>query len=145
MEKFNFNLQRVLDFKAGIEEKKKEAFVIALKDCIEQEKRLNELIKNKNHVIENNRAFKTPLDFQTHYRYIEYINKQIEQETEELKLLNSIKDEKMAELIKSTSDRKVLEMLKEKAFDEFNAEQNKREQKENDDFALYSYIRAERR
>jgi flagellar FliJ protein len=54
-------------------------------------------------------------------------------------------DKKNKELLKSISDRKVLEKLKQKAKDEFEFEQSKKEQNMNDDFALFSYIRNEGR
>jgi len=48
---------------------------------------------------------------------------------------------KKDELTKSTADRKVIEKLKEKAKDEFNLEVGQKEQKLNDGFALFSYVR----
>lgn len=145
MEAFSFKLQKVLDYKERIEEKKKEEFVNALKYQFAMEQELKYYIDTKGASNEFIYGLKSSNDFQNFSRYIEFLDNKIEnakykfaKATEQLEL-------KKQELIKSTSDRKVLDKLKERARQDFEAEINKREQKLNDDFALFSYVKLERR
>ncbi|MDF2673263.1 MAG: fliJ [Clostridiales bacterium] len=145
MEAFNFQLQKVLDYKEKIEEKKKEEFVKALKFQLAQEKELNHYIDIKNDSKDYFYDLKTSGDFQNFSRYIEFLDKKIENAKYKLVKATEQLDIKKQELIKSTSDRKVLDKLKEKAKQDFEAESNRKEQKLNDDFALFSYVKLERR
>lgn len=110
-----------------------------------QEKLCSDLINKKNDILERKVNIKSGIECHNYAIYIEFLNKKIESETDKLNILKKKFEEKKKELLKSTSDRKVLEKLKEKAKSEFEFEENKKEQKQNDDFALFSYIRKERR
>lgn len=145
MERFNFGLQRVLDFKINIEEKKKEEFVKALKNSIAQEKKLKYLLDEKSSSSKQILKFKTSLEYQNFSRYMEYIDNKIENQRYKLQEANEKLEDCKKELIKSTADRKILDKLKEKALEEFEREEAKKEQKLNDDFALFSYMKFERR
>lgn len=145
MEKFNFNLQRVLDYKIKVEDIKKEEFVKSLKSYMYEEKVLNVLNDKRKLMFEAVSSFKTSQEFQNYSRYMEYLNKKIENQ---INVLNKSKEKlnnSKEELIKSTADRKILDKLKEKAKEEFDREENKKEQKLNDDFAMFSYLKNERR
>lgn len=145
MEAFNFQLQKVLDYKGKIEEKKKEEFVKALKFQLTQEKELKHYIDTKNDSMDFFYDLKSSADFQNFSRYIEFLDKKIENSKYKLVKATEQLEQKKQELIKSTSDRKVLDKLKEKAKQDFDTENNKKEQKLNDDFALFSYVKLERR
>lgn len=145
MEAFNFQLQKVLDYKEKIEEKKKEEFVKALKLQLAQEKELKHYIDTKNASKDYFYDLKTSGDFQNFSRYIEFLDNKIEDSKYKLVKATEQLEIKKQELIKSTSDRKVLDKLKEKAKQDFDAESNRKEQKLNDDFALFSYVKLERR
>ena len=145
MEAFNFQLQKVLDYKGKIEEKKKEEFVKALKFQLAQEKELKHYIDTKNDSKEFFYNLKSSADFQNFSRYIEFLDTKIENSKYKVVKATEQLEQKKQELIKSTSDRKVLDKLKEKAKQDFEAENNRKEQKLNDDFALFSYVKLERR
>jgi flagellar FliJ protein len=145
VEGFRFNLQKVLDFKMTIEEKKKNEFVKALKELTIQDNKLKELMAHKERVKKDLLNFKTVFDYQNYVRYMDLLDKRIEHQKDKVNKCEKILEEKKQELIKSTSDRKVLEMLKEKALNENNLEISRKEQRLNDDFALFSYVRYERR
>lgn len=145
MEAFNYKLQKVLDYKERIEEKKKEEFVKALKAQLAQERELQHFINTKDAVNNQVSELKTINDFQNFSRYIEFLDKKIENAKYKLAKATEQLEIKKQELIKSTSDRKVLDKLKEKARQDFEAENNRKEQKLNDDFALFSYVKLERR
>lgn len=145
MEAFSFGLQKVLDYKERIEEKKKEEFVKALRHQLEREQELQHYIDTKSASNEFIHDLKSSSDFQNFSRYIEFLNDKIENARYKLAKATEQLEVKKQELIKSTSDRKVLDKLKEKARQDFEAESNRREQKLNDDFALFSYVKLERR
>lgn len=145
MEKFNFNLQRVLDYRIKVEDNKKEEFVISLKSYMHEEKILNVLNDKRKSMFEAVSSFKKSQEFQNYSRYMEYLNKKIESQIIVLKKAKEKLNKAKEELIKSTADRKILDKLKEKAKEEFDREENKKEQKLNDDFAMFSYLKNERR
>ncbi len=145
MDAFSFRLQKVLDYKEKIEEKKKEEFVKALKHQLEMEQELQHFVDTKSSSNELIYGLKSSNDFQNFSRYIEFLDNKIENAKYKLEKATEQLELKKQELIKSTSDRKVLDKLKERAKQDFDAESNKREQKLNDDFALFSYVKLERR
>ncbi|TDT50608.1 flagellar export protein FliJ [Fonticella tunisiensis] len=141
MDKFKFSLQKVLDFKKNVEKRKKEEFIKAQKNYLIQKNFVSELIEEKNRELNINRKLRNSFEFQSYLRYIEYLDRKIEGEMNNLRKLEKILIEKKSELIRSASDRKTLEKLKEKAKEEFYFEMNRREQKINDDYAMNSFIR----
>lgn len=145
MDKFNFNLQKVLDFKITVEDKKKEEFVKALKESLHQEKVLKDLIFQKDKALGLITGLKTIVEFQGYTRYMDLIEKKTETQRGNVLKAQKHLENKKSELLKSTSDRKALEMLKDKAKTEFDLETSYKEQRLNDDFALFAYIRSERR
>lgn len=145
MERFNFNLQKVLDFRITIEDKKKNEFVAAQKNLLREQKILEDTISKKNRVIKDAENYRTSYEFQSYVHFIDAVDKKIEKQREKVIICEKELDGKKQELLKAISDRKVLEKLKEKALQEFNIEQSKKEQRFNDDFALYAYVNRERR
>ncbi len=145
MENFNFNLQKVLDYRVGIEEKKKQEYVEAQKHMLKQESLLKYLAEKRT-MAENYMTFEmTGYECQALTRYLEHLDIKIA--SQKIALNESIKllELKTRELTQCMSDRKVMEKLREKAYKEFQEESNKNEQKLNDDFALHAFIRADRR
>lgn len=142
MEKFVFKLQKVLDYKFEIEEKKKDEFVKAQKKLLFEKNKLENLIERKKSAVEDKSNYKSKLDYQLLLNYIDFMDNKIENQMAEIKKAEDEFAIKKDELIKSTADRKVIERLKEKAKDEFNLEIGQKEQKLNDDFALFSYVRS---
>lgn len=145
MERFDFKLQKVLDFKLGIEEKKKQEFVKAQKNYFSQELYVKELKEQRDREINSTRNFKNSFEYQNYFRYIEFLDNKIAQELEILEVLTRVLNEKKLELVRSTSDRKSIEKLKERAKVEFDMEIARKDQKLNDDFAMFSYLKHERR
>jgi flagellar protein FliJ len=145
MDKFNFNLQRVLDYKVTVEDKKKEEFVSALRESLHQEKMLKDLLFQKEKALNMASDLKTIVEFQGYTRYMDLMEKKIETQTGNVVKAQNHLEGRKVELLKSTSDRKALEMLKDKAKAEFDLEVSYKEQRLNDDFALFAYIRSERR
>ncbi|KRQ87056.1 flagellar biosynthesis chaperone [Caloramator mitchellensis] len=144
MEKFKFKLQNVLDYRSDVEERIKREFAAALQNYIQQEKILNELINTKDQNLFKPKNFKTVVEYQNYTRFMEFLEQRIESQRENINRAKEKLNKKREELIKATKDKGIIEKLKEKAYDEFLFEEGKKEQKLNDDYALYSYIRHER-
>lgn len=145
MERFQFNLQRVLDFRIDIEEKRKQEFIAAQKNLLKQEMVLKDLYDKRENANLNIKYLKISYEYQSLIRYKDLLNQQIEKQNIILTEAKNELDKKMNALTLSISDRKVLEKLKEKAKEEFDSEVKKKEQNQNDDFALYAFVRNERR
>lgn len=145
MEPFKFKLQKVLEYKETIEEEKKEQFVLALKFLMNKEKELQACIDLKKSSNDYFSELKSSADFQSFTRYIDFLDKKIEKAKYNVEKAKEDLEGKKQDLIKSTSDRKVLDKLKEQAKHDFDFESNRKEQKQNDDFALFSFIKSERR
>jgi flagellar FliJ protein len=141
MKKFVFKLQKVLDYRFEIEEKKKDEFAKAQKKLLSEKNKLESLIERKKSAVEDKSNYKSKLDYQLLLNYIDFMDDKIENQMAEIKKAEDELAIKKDELIKSTADRKVIEKLKEKAKDEFNLEVGQKEQKLNDGFALFSYVR----
>lgn len=74
-------------------------------------------------------------------RYLLSLNYKIEEKKKELVEKERLVEEKREELKKSQIERKTVELLKEKKIEEYKKEEQLIEQKANDEFALFGYIR----
>lgn len=145
MDKFKFNLQKVLDYRIKLEDEKKEEFIESQRDLMLQRNLLDDMSNMKIEMQSRKFNFKFSFDFQNHARYIELLQNRIDEQKSIVLTAKDRFETKKFELIKCTSDRKVIEKLKEKAKEEFEFEQSQIEQKQNDDFALFAFVRSERR
>lgn len=86
------------------------------------------------------------LEKKIRHSYLNSLNFCINETTNELKQKLKIVEERREELKTKQVERKTVEILKEKDKLAFEKEQNMIEQRNNDEFALYAFIRnAERR
>lgn len=145
MENFNFNLQKVLDYRTSIEEKKKLEYVEAQKNMLMQEAILKRLLGKRTTTEKYIASNMTGYECQSLTRYIENLDLKISKQRNVLNESIKALEIKIRELTQCMSDRKVMEKLREKAYQEFLDDTNKKEQKLNDDFALHAFIRAVRR
>lgn len=134
-------MQKVLDYRVEVEEKKREEFVKAQKTLLSEEKKLNELNNARDTAVRDSKNYLSIMDYQILIRYIDSLETKIKNQIEIIEKAKELCEKKKQELIDSTSDRKVIEKLRERAKEEFDFEVNKREQSLNDDFALFAYTR----
>ena len=142
---FNFKLQKLLDIRISKEDESKRVFKEAQQQKLKTEEKLNDLKENYNkyNVINKN---ETLIQQKIKKNYLNVINNSINETSKELEKKVFVLEQKREDLKKKQIDRKTVEILKEKKLDSFIKEQNRIEQINNDEFALYSYIRnAERR
>lgn len=144
MENYKFRLQKLLDIKIDMEDESKRRFKEAQDAKARVELKLEEL--NGNYKKFNNINNQSSLvEKKIVLNYLEALNSNIVYTNEELKYKTNILDEKREDLKQKLVERKTVEVLKEKGKEIFVKEQNFIEQKSNDEFALYGFIRNRRR
>lgn len=140
MEHYQFRLQKLLDIRIEKEEESKRNFRDAQSEKLKAEEKLNNLKENYNKHREMNGS-ESAIERKIKYVYLNAVNYSIVETAEELKSKEKVLEDKRQELKQKQIDRKTVESLKEKQMAEFIKEQNLIEQKINDEFALYAFIR----
>ncbi len=140
MDKYNFRLQKLLDIRLDKEEESKRNFKEAQSEKLEVENKLQELKENYKKY-RNVQGDESAINRKITYRYLNSINYSINETTEELVLKEKMLEDKRCDLKQKQIDRKTVETLKEKEESAFIKEQALIEQRNNDEFALYGFIR----
>ncbi len=137
---FNFKLQKLLDIRIQQEEKSIVSFQKAQRDSSLAEEKLFGLQQNYNKYNREDNE-ETVIHKKIKRNYLSALTKHIEEaevEVEEKEItLNKCREDLKDRQI----ERKTVEILKEKKYDQYLFEENQKEQKMNDEFALYGYIR----
>ncbi|MDT8716653.1 flagellar export protein FliJ [Clostridium sp. 19966] len=141
MDNFKFPLEKLLDIRKSNEEKSKRIFLEASR----QKKLVEDKILNLQENYDQYKVIdqtKSVVERKIANNYLLLMESCIDKAKEELiqheKNVEKTRDELKAKQI----ERKTVEILKQKKYDEFKKEQDRLEQIQNDEFALYSYIRA---
>lgn len=140
MEQYRFRLQKLLDIRLQKEEESKRIFKEAQSEKLKVERKLNELKENyvKYRTASNKESI---IEQKIRHVYLNAINYSINEAHEELAKKQKVLEEKRDELKQKQIERKTVETLKEKQKEIFLKEQSLIEQKTNDEFALYGFIR----
>lgn len=140
MSGFNFRLQKILDIRYQREEESKRLFKEAQDNKNLIEKKLNELECNykKYSRLETNCSM---VERKIRQNYCNVLHFNINETTVELSKKGEELEIKREDLRKSQIERKTVEILKDKQKQAYLKEQNLIEQKNNDEFALYGFIR----
>lgn len=140
MSEYKFRLQKLLDIRVDKEEESKIRFTQAQQEKNKTEGKLTDL-KEKYAKERNRVGDATIIERKIQVNYLRAVSMSIDETSEELNE-NIIKlEEKRSELEKKQIERKTVEILKDKKVTAFNKEQAMIEQKNNDEFALYGFIR----
>jgi flagellar FliJ protein len=140
MNKYNFRLQKLLDIRLDKEEESKRNFKEAQSEKLKVETKLQELNENYKKY-RNVQSDESAINRKITYRYLNSINYSINETTEDLRLKEKTVEDKRYDLKQRQIDRKTVETLKEKEESAFIKEQNLIEQRNNDEFALYGFMR----
>lgn len=137
---FKFRLQKLLDIRKSIEDECIGEFKKAQSEKIQVENRLKSLKESyKKYSI-----FKTGesvIERKIKHTYLTAVNYSINETTGELTNKEKQLEEKRKELQLRQIERKTVEILKEKQQQFFDKEEQQVEQKNNDEFALYGFMR----
>ncbi|EJO5346023.1 flagellar export protein FliJ [Clostridium botulinum] len=145
MKGYSFRLQKLLDIREKKEEESKMKFKQAQIEKNDTEEKLYKL-KNNYSKYNNINLSDSILEKKIRHSYLNSLNFCINETKNELQQKLKIVEERREELKSKQVERKTVEILKEKDKLAFQKEQNMIEQRNNDEFALYAFIRnAERR
>lgn len=141
---YKFRLQKLLEIREKQEEEKKLLFMEATSEKKKVEVKLENLKDNYIKYSSMNN-FSSTFERKLQYNYLNLLVSSIDSVTVELSERSKVLNEKRAELIAAQVNRKTVEILKDKKKKEFLAEETRIEQLQNDEYALYGFIRQSRR
>ena len=140
MQKFKFRLQKVLDMKLKNEEESKIEHAKALKAKVEVQNELDYL-RSRYRQYSDMQDIEDIVKRKIIANYLNSLHLSIEETVKVLEQKQRILNEKQKDLIQKQVERKSLEKLKEKDLIAFNKELDLKEQIQNDEYALQSYLR----
>ncbi|MHC6179374.1 flagellar export protein FliJ [Clostridium sp. JNZ X4-2] len=138
--KYKFKLQKLLDMRIHKEDESKIEFQKAQSERLEIKEKLTQLEDNYNKY-KNRPLPASAIEQKITHIYINALDYNINETSRALNKKEKIVEEKREKLKQSQIDRKTVEILKDKGYGAFVKEQNRIEQKLNDEFALYGFIR----
>lgn len=139
-ERFKFSLDKLLDIRREKEEESKRDFT----ESQREKRKLEEKIDNLQSSYDKYKGINENEDvvYQKLKRYyIQGLQKGIKSAKEDLLTKNLEVDEKRRELIEKQIERKTVETLKEKKYAQFIKEQQRVDQINLDELALYAFVR----
>jgi flagellar FliJ protein len=141
---YKFRLQKLLEIREKQEEEKKLLFMEATSEKKKVEVKLDNLKDNYVKYSSMNN-FSSTFERKLQHNYLNLLTNSIDNVTVELSEKSKLLNEKRDELIAAQVNRKTVEILKDKKKKEFLAEETRVEQLQNDEYALYGFIRQSRR
>lgn len=142
MNKFKFRLEKVLDMKLKNEEKSKIEHAKALKEKVDVQNELDYL-NSKYRQYSDMHEIEDIVKRKMISNYLGYLYSSMEEVRKILEEKQRILEEKQKDLIQRQLERKSIEKLKEKDFNAYKKEMDLKEQNQNDEYALQSYMRKE--
>lgn len=143
MAKFVYRMQSILDIKNKMEEQARMNYAQARIQLTEEEEKRNELFRRKQFYEAENRESLTGSlkvrKIRDTKEAILRMDEFIARQEEEVRKAEQKLEERRVELTELMKERKTHEKLKEKAFEQFMAEENAKESKEIDELTSYTY------
>lgn len=133
--KFNFRLERVLNYKKTVEDLKKNQYGSVKQRLNREENKLDSFIKHKKNLLneKDSTIVKTRVGNLVLYNnYIKDINEKIENQKEIVSQVEKELQIKRAEMIDAIKEKKMFEKLKENEYEKYLYELKKEEEKLND-------------
>lgn len=140
MKGYKFNLQKLLDIRKDREERCKVQFQNAQRLKMDIENKLINL-KDSYRRYSSETAKETVVNRKIRHQYLINVSNTIEITANELKQKEEMVEKVRVDLKQKQVERKTVQTLKEKDKSTFIKAQNVLEQKSNDEFALYGFIR----
>ena len=139
MTKFNFKLERVLNYKQTMENYKKNQFGLVQQKLNKEETILNEFNEYKKMIVnEKSGVDEIKAGFLDMYNtYINDLNHKIKKQQERVNQTKVELEKAKDEMIDAVKEKKMFEKLKENEFEKFNYELIKEEEKLNDTIVSY--------
>ena len=140
MENYKFRLQKLLDIRKDKEEESKRVFREAQVEKEKVEEKLSKLREDYNRYREV-KPSESLVEQKLKHLYLNALTSSINTTNIELKEKTDKLEEKRQVLKQKQVERKTVETLKDKQYAAFLKEQNEIEQRNNDEFALYGFMR----
>ena len=137
MARFNYRMQSVLNIKEKIELQEKNLFAILNLKCQEEEEKLNGYKMRLLELEEMGRELllASPLsitEIEENKKLVSFMNERIRAQSIQYKMAQKRLDDQNEKMIQAMQERKTHEILRQKAFDVFLAEEKKAESKQID-------------
>lgn len=143
MGRFIFGLQNVLDIKEKVEAQSRQDFAAAQALLQEQEDKLKSLYERKEQIlIEGQELLKGKLEFREideNRLSGEYVDRKIEEQKVNVNKAAANVERARRKMSDAMAERKTYDKLREKALNEFLAEENRAEGKVVDELTSYTY------
>lgn len=145
MAKFLYKMQNVLDVKLKMEDQAKTVFGTAMAALLEEEAKLEALIRRKEEYEEEGRQLRSSvlnvMSLKENTNAIDNLKDQIVAQEQQVALAEEAVERARQKLQIAMQERKIQEKLKENAFEEFKLELNAAESKEVDELVSYRFGR----
>lgn len=141
---YKFKLQKLLEIRETREEEKKIIFMEANREKLKVEQNL-ESLENNYYKYSTMDISSSTYERKIQQNYLNLLYSSIEATAVTLEEKTQELEEKRLDLVSAQVERKTVEILKEKQKKEFLEEQDRLEQLQNDEFALYGFVRQNRR
>jgi len=147
MKKFQFRLDRVMEYKKKVEEEKKKELFTARENLRLAIENLKKLMKERKDIMDTLKNFQRD-DIKINHvllylNYLYALNEKIKLKKIEVSQKEREVAEKEKELIEARKEVKVLENLREKRYQDYLQEVKRKEQFMEDEFAKFTYLRRE--
>ncbi|MPN45486.1 hypothetical protein SDC9_193053 [bioreactor metagenome] len=141
---YKFKLQKLLEIRETREEEMKIIFMEANREKLKVEQNL-ESLENNYYKYSTMDISSSTYERKIQQNYLNLLYSSIEATAVTLEEKTQELEEKRLDLVSAQVERKTVEILKEKQKKEFLEEQDRLEQLQNDEFALYGFVRQNRR
>lgn len=143
MGRFRYNMQNILAIKEKMETQEKQQFALQTKRLTEEEEKLQTLEAEKERLIEEGKKLRLTkiniLDIKENTAAKQYQDELIKKQETQVKTAQKNLEIARIRMQKAMQEREIHEKLKEKAFEEFMAEENRTQAKEIDELTSYVY------
>jgi len=139
MAKFNFKLERILNYKQMVENSKKNKFGLVQRKLYEEESILNNFNEYKKTILkEKNSSTELKAGYLALYNtYINDLNNKIKKQQQKVIETEVELEKAKAEMIDAVKEKKIFEKLKENEYERFTYDLKKQEEKLNDTIVSY--------
>ena len=140
---FKFSLETLLEMRERKEDEIKQVFSKSKRELEMKKIKKQEMVENYEKYSGINPG-ETLVYQKIKKNYLFALNKGIDAVEKEITTKTKEVNFQREQLKKRQIERKTVEILKEKQYEEYKSEENRKEQLENDEFALYAFMRNQR-
>lgn len=141
MNRFNFKLQSVLEYKERCEDEIKQIYAEYLRLIALKKEDINNIRQEIEYLKMNKSNFMSVIELKQYTFYLETLEDKLEYLKFELKKLEEEAKEVYKKFLEINKEKRVLENLKEQYYQQYINEVNRMEQKQLDEFSIITHYR----